>query len=42
LKLTKIRMMQISFHIEEGTKLSERTSFPGRVSKERGIVMVKL
>ena len=42
LKFTIIKRMQRSFHIEEGTKVSDSTSFPGSVSKVRGIEMIAL
>ena len=41
LKFTMIKTIQRSFHIEDGTKVSERTSFAGSESRERGIVMVE-
>lgn len=39
LKFTRMRTMQRSFQTEEETKVSERTSFPGRVSSESGIAV---
>ena len=39
LMFTRIRKIQRSFQIEEETKVSESTSFPGRVSSESGIAV---
>lgn len=39
LKFKRMRMIQRSFQIEEETKVSESTSFPGRVSSESGIAV---
>lgn len=39
LKFARMRMIQRSFQIEEETKVSESTSFPGRVSSESGIAV---
>lgn len=38
LKFTIIKRMHKNFHIEEGTKVSASTSFPGSVSKLSGIL----
>lgn len=38
LKFTIIKRMHKNFHIEEGTKVSASTSFPGSVSKVSGIL----
>ena len=37
LRFARMRTIQRSFQIDEETKVSERTSFPGRVSRESGI-----
>lgn len=39
LKFARMRTIQRSFQIEEETKVSESTSFPGRVSSETVIVV---
>ena len=39
LRFARMRTIQRSFQIDEETKVSESTSFPGRVSRESGIAV---